>query len=250
MIRLNNINVTLGKNTQLENKILADLCLSAESGEFIVIIGGNGVGKSTLLNVIAGLITPDNGDVIIDEQTITRLPGSKRAAIAALVMQDPKVGTLENMTIEENLSFAISRGKLRGLSPYKNKKRVEFFKDKLATLEMGLENRMHELVGNLSGGQRQALSLMMAKISDSKILLLDEITAALDPKMAEMIMQLTAKLVKEENRTTIMITHNMQHALNYGDRTLLLSDGKITKNYGKLEKAKLSPLELAASFER
>lgn len=250
MIRIQNIHVTVGAGTQLEKKILNNLNLDIAAGEFIVIIGGNGVGKSTLLNVIAGLITPDAGDIILNQQNITYLPMRKRAALAALVMQDPKGGTIENMTIEENLSFAYARGKRRGLHPYHDRNRTQLFQDKLATLNMGLENRMTELVGNLSGGQRQALSLVMAKISNSKILLLDEITAALDPKMAEVIMQLTARLVKEENRTTLMITHNMHHALHYGDRTLLLADGKIQKEYGELEKQKMTAVELAASFER
>lgn len=248
MIALNNISVTLGKDTQLEKIILSDLSLQAKSGEFIVIIGSNGVGKSTLLNVIAGFIMPDSGEVIIDHQNITQLPQRKRAAIAALVMQDPKDGTIENMTIEENLSFAYCRGKLRGIRPFKNKNRTQYFKKMLSPLDMDLENRMHELVGNLSGGQRQALSLMMAKISNSKILLLDEITAALDPKMAEVIMQLTANLVKEEQRTTVMITHNMSHAINYGDRTLLLANSKIQKIYSRAEKAKMTPIELATEL--
>ncbi len=163
-------------------------------------------------------------------------------------MQDPKIGTMEDMTIEENMSFAYFRGKSRTLIPHNSIKRRSLFKEKLAMLEMKLENRMDELVGNLSGGQRQALALIMAILSDSKVLLLDEITAALDPKMAESVIKLAARIVKEEQRTTLMITHNMDHAIQYGDRTLLLAQGQIIKEYNSDEKKNITPLTLATDF--
>jgi putative ABC transport system ATP-binding protein len=166
----------------------------------------------------------------------------------AEVMQDPKIGTMEDMTIEENMSFAYFRGKSRTLIPHNSIKRRSLFKEKLAMLEMKLENRMDELVGNLSGGQRQALALIMAILSDSKVLLLDEITAALDPKMAESVIKLAARIVKEEQRTTLMITHNMDHAIQYGDRTLLLAQGQIIKEYNSDEKKNITPLTLATDF--
>lgn len=250
MINLANIKVILGKGTILQKEILSNLSLTIAAGEFIVVVGGNGAGKSTLLNMIAGLIPPDAGKVLVDGHNISRLSRQARASIAALVMQDPKVGTMERMTIEENLSFAYLRGQTRNLTFYKNKMRHQLFRDKLSVLHMGLEDRMQELVGNLSGGQRQALSLVMAMIANSKILLLDEITAALDPQMAEMIMHITAHLVREEKRTTIMITHNMQHALSYGDRTIVLKGGKIQQIFTQQERLTMTPAQLAASFER
>lgn len=248
MLKLNNINLTLGKETLLERQIIKDLDLTVTAGEFVVFIGGNGAGKSTLFSLISGYLFPDQGTITLDHQDITKWPQFKRAQYVAEVMQDPKMGTMENLTIAENMSFAYCRGKRRKLIPYTSCMRKKLFQEKLSMLNMGLEDRMDELVGNLSGGQRQALALIMAILCDSKILLLDEITAALDPKTAENVMQLAAKIVRDEKRTTLMITHNMDHAIKYGDRTLLLANGKVFKEYDSVAKKSLTPLILAKDF--
>jgi putative ABC transport system ATP-binding protein len=198
--------------------------------------------------VISRYFTQDSGKIFINERDVSNNSSHQMAAMVAKVLQDPRIATIDNMTIGENLSFAYMRGKARRLKLHTNPKRTELFKEKLALLNMGLENRLDELTGNLSGGQRQALSLIMAVLVDSEVLLLDEITAALDPKMAALIMELTAKIVAEEQRTTLMITHNMADALKYGDRTLLLAGGRIIKEYSKSERSKLTPSELAAAF--
>lgn len=231
MLQLKNIEVTLSKDTPLACKILQSLDLTVNAGEFVIIVGSNGCGKSTLFNTIAGNIRPDQGQIFIDGQDVTIQNCTQRVALVSLVMQDPRVGTMANMTLAENLNLAYMRGKTRGMQVFNTKQRREFFTSKLAQLEMGLENKIDQLVGNLSGGQRQALSLIMAIIADYKILLLDEITAALDPKSADHVMAIAARLVREEQRTALMITHNMQYALNYGARTLLMQNGKIVRAF-------------------
>jgi putative ABC transport system ATP-binding protein len=248
MLQLTNINVTVAKNTLLERKVLNHISLNVTHGEFVMIIGGNGAGKTTLFNTIAGDIEPDSGSIMLNNNNITDWPSYKRAGNIARVLQDPNTAVINGMTIEENLSFAYLRGKTRGLCLFSNKKRLAYFREKLKLLDMDLENRLTELTDNLSGGQRQALSLIMAIMANSAVLLLDEITAALDPKMADLIMQLTTRIVTEDKRTTIMITHNMAHALHYGDRTLLLDQGAIIREYSKQERATLTPTDLAAVF--
>lgn len=248
MLNLQNINVTLSRGTKLERQILQNLSLTVTDGEFVVVIGGNGAGKSTMFNVISGSLKADSGKVIIDDQDVTTLPQTSRAFSMARVMQDPRSGTMENMTILENMAFALLRDATRTLLPFVTKARKQLFREKLSMLNMGLENRLDETVANLSGGQRQALSLIMAIIADSKILLLDEVTAALDPKTAEDIMHLTNKIVREENRTCIMITHNMAHAIAYGERTLLLQDGRFAKEFAGAAKKQLTPTLLATEL--
>lgn len=233
----------------MERQLLSDLNLTLKKGEFITLIGGNGAGKSTLFNVIAGFMQPDSGRIIVDQLDITNKPSYERAKDVSKVMQDPKMGTIEQMTIEENMSFAYLRGKSRGLFPHQSGKRRRFFAEKLAMLEMGLENRLDEYVENLSGGQRQALSLIMSILCDCKILLLDEITAALDPKTADQVMRIAARVITEEHLTAMMITHNMHHALEYGERTVLLAQGKLIKEFSQKEKQSLNPQLLAAEFE-
>jgi putative tryptophan/tyrosine transport system ATP-binding protein len=228
MLKLQDINVTLGKGTPLERKILDNLNINIKQQEFMVIMGDNGAGKSTLFNIISGLIRPDSGKIIINKQDVTNMSRNKRAFMVSKVMQDPKVGTMENMTIFENMAFAIKRGQTRGLKLFLNNSKKLFFQKKLMLLDMGLEDRLNELVSNLSGGQRQALSLIMAVLTGSKILLLDEITAALDPKSSENIMQLVVKIVKEEKLTCIMITHNMADAVKYGNSLVVLKNGGLT----------------------
>lgn len=249
MLNLSNINLTLGLGSPLENKVFNNLNLNIKQGEFIVIIGGNGAGKSTLMNMISGLIKPDEGEVCLDNQNIHRLSSSQKAKWIAKVAQDPKVGTIESMSIFENMAFALKRGQRRGFQLFSNKHRTHFFKEKLSQLNMGLENRLTQSVGNLSGGQRQVLSLVMATLTDSKLLLLDEMTAALDPSSSKEVMRLTNEIVRAQNRTCILITHNMSQAIEYGDRILLLKQGSFIKEYNKMDKAKLTASELALQFE-
>jgi len=248
MLTLRDINVTLGKSTKLERKILNNLSVEIKSGEFVVVIGGNGAGKSTMFNVISGFLRPDYGQIIIEGQDTTNMSHIRRSALVSKVMQDPRVGTMENMTIFENMAFAFKRGQRRGLRPFCDNLNRQFFQKKLQILNMGLENLMDELVSNLSGGQRQAISLVMSLLADSKILLLDEITAALDPGSSESIMKLTANIIKYERRTCIMITHNMDHAINYGDRLLLLKNGVFIADYDSDAKSNLNYPTLASNF--
>jgi putative tryptophan/tyrosine transport system ATP-binding protein len=248
MLKLEKLNVVLGEGSQLRRHVIKNLDLEVKHGEFVIIIGSNGAGKSTLFNAISGTTKLKTGKIKINNSNITKLATHERSQFIAKVMQNPEIATIDNMTIEENLSFAYMRGKKRRLSPHLNENRIFLFKEKLSLLEMGLEHRLFELTSSLSGGQRQALSLIMAIIANSEILLLDEITAALDPKTAELIMKITAKIVKETKHTTLMITHNMSHALEYGDRTILMSEGKIIAEYGDKEKVGVTDLDLAAKF--
>ena len=226
MLELQDVNVVVNPGTSLEKKILKNLSLSVGRGEFLVVTGENGAGKSTLFNVISGGQSLASGRVVINGQDVTHSSQSQRAGLIGFVMQDPKCGTMESLSIEENLSFAFQRGKLRGLKFFSGSKRRDFFREKLSLLKMGLENRLDHLVGSLSGGQRQALSLIMAILNDSQILLLDEITAALDPEMSQRIMSLTHQIVRENQLTALMITHNLNH-VSYGSRKIELSNGQI-----------------------
>ncbi|GGZ77930.1 ABC transporter ATP-binding protein [Ignatzschineria indica] len=248
MLKLEGIKLVVGKGTQLERTILEDLSLEVKKGEFVVIIGGNGAGKSTVFNTISGFMKPEKGKILIDGVDVTKSSQQERAKWVSIVMQDPRVGTMENMTILENMAFSYKRGGRRGFSLFNNRERRHFFQEKLALLDMNLENRLNETVTNLSGGQRQALSLVMSIVAESKILLLDEITAALDPKIAENVMALADKLVRDQSLTCVMITHNMEHAIRYGDRTILLKDGKFRKEYSRAEKENLTVFDLTREF--
>jgi putative tryptophan/tyrosine transport system ATP-binding protein len=248
MLHLENISVKLGKGSQLERQVLHNLNLHVQNGEFVVLIGSNGAGKSTLFNTISGHVLPGEGHLKIDHVDITSMPTYKRAEFIATVIQDPRIATFDHMTLEENLSFALMRGKCRGLKLHKNAERLQFFKEKLKQLDMGLEDRLFDVTSYLSGGQRQALSLIMATLTEAKILLLDELTAALDPKMADVVMNLTSKIVKENHLTTLMITHNMEHALKYGDRMLILKEGHIVKEYDQEQRKNLMPIDLINVF--
>ncbi|WP_018122597.1 ABC transporter ATP-binding protein [Wohlfahrtiimonas chitiniclastica] len=249
MLKLESIDVVVAKGTKLEREVLSNLNLEVKKGEFSVIIGGNGAGKSTLFNVISGFMKPAKGRILIDDVDVTNASQQKRAKDVSIVMQDPRVGTMERMTILENMAFAAKRGKFRGLQFFNGKAQREFFQDRLSLLNMGLEDRLSDSVMNLSGGQRQALSLIMAILADSKILLLDEITAALDPKIAETVMYLANKIVEDSDLTCLMITHNMHHAIEYGDRTMLLKNGQFLKTFTREEKQNISAPALAAMFE-
>ncbi|MDR2737965.1 MAG: ATP-binding cassette domain-containing protein [Puniceicoccales bacterium] len=245
---MKNISVGFNGGTPVSSVVLKGLNLHVKAGEFVVIIGGNGTGKSTLFNVIAGLVRPTSGRVIIGGEDVTKISQHGRSGHIARVTQEISRGTMANLTIFENLSFASMRGKCRGLLPHSNALRRKVFSEKLASFGIGLENRMHNLVGNLSGGQKQMVSLLMAVLSESKILLLDEITAALDPKIAEKVMEFANKIVGRENKTTLMVTHNMSHAIKYGDRTLVLADRHFAREFHGAEKKALTPASLAEIF--
>ncbi len=227
MIELSNLDVVFGRGTPLEKQVLNKISLTMDKGSFVTVIGSNGAGKSTMLGVLAGDVIPTAGKVVIAGQDVTRKSTADRAGLVARVFQDPLAGSCGTLTIEENLALAASRGKSRGLSHALNSKRRAWFRERVASLNLGLENRMHDRMELLSGGQRQALSLIMATLSGSEVLLLDEHTAALDPGMAEFVMELTRTLIAENKLTALMVTHSMRQALDYGDRTIMLHGGKI-----------------------
>lgn len=226
MLKIEQVNITFNKNTVNERRALQDVNLTLESGDFVTVIGSNGAGKSTLLNVISGTYEADSGKVLLDGKDITYLKEHKRARKIGRLFQDPLKGTAPHMTIEENLGLAYSRGKKRGFSMGVKKSDEEFFREKLRELNLGLEDRLKTPMGLLSGGQRQAVTLLMATIVTPALLLLDEHTAALDPKTAEQVMRLTDEIVKEHKITTLMITHNIKNALEYGNKTLVMSQGR------------------------
>lgn len=248
MIKLQNINVTFNPETPLVHQVFKDFNLQIDTGEFVTVIGGNGAGKSTLMNVISGEVSVDTGNIILDEKNVTSALPFQRAGVISRVFQDPLLGTFADLTIEENLSLAYCRGKTRKLLPALNSKLRELFKDRLADIGIGLEKRLKDKMGLLSGGQRQAVSLVMATLQPSKILLLDEHTAALDPKMERLILGLTRKLIEEQHLTALMITHCMQQALEFGSRTLVMYQGNIVRDLSAFEREKLEPSELLPYF--
>lgn len=249
MLNLENIYKTFNKNTVNEKMVINDLSLHLRKGDFVTVIGGNGAGKSTILNLIAGVYPPDNGKIILDGESMTSLPEYKRAKHLGRVFQDPMMGTATNMEIQENLALAYRRGKHRGLRWGISKEEKSLYMDKLKNLDLGLEDRMSSKVGLLSGGQRQALTLLMAALTQPKILLLDEHTAALDPKTAERVMDLTQKIVTSNNLTTLMVTHNMKQAILYGNRLIMMYEGKIIYDVEGEEKSKLKVTDLLQKFE-
>jgi ABC-type uncharacterized transport system, ATPase component len=220
-----------------------------DRGEFITIIGNNGAGKSTLMNCISGVFPVDSGTILLDGEDLTRQPEYKRARHIGRVFQDPLKGTAFDMTIEENLSIAICKNRFHGLQPGISRKDREYFRERLALLEMGLENRMNQKAKLLSGGQRQALTLFMSIISEPKLLLLDEHTAALDPAAARKVLELTNLFTQENNLTTLMITHNMKAALENGTRTILMRDGQILMDVRGEERKNMTVETLIAKFE-
>ncbi|HCJ11520.1 MAG: ABC transporter ATP-binding protein [Verrucomicrobia bacterium GWF2_51_19] len=248
MIELRNIQVTFNAGTPLEHRIFHKFCLRIEAGSFVTLIGGNGAGKSTLMNVLSGDLIPEKGHVFIDGKDVTRTTAEQRSAWVSRVFQDPILGSCPSLTLEENLALAFLRGQRRGLSFCVNPERRVVFRSLLASLGIGLEKRLKDPIGSLSGGQRQAVSLLMATLLPAKILLLDEHTAALDPKMAEKILDLTQKVVMDREITVLMITHSMQQALRFGNRTLLLSHGNIERDFSGPARANLSTDALATLF--
>lgn len=250
MLELSGIHKTFNIGTVNEKKALIDLNLKVNEGDFITVIGGNGAGKSTMLNVIAGVFPPEQGVITLDGVNVTKMAEHRRAGMIGRVFQDPMVGTAGNMNIEENLALANRRGKFRGLGWGVKKSEKEFFKEKLNMLDLNLEDRMGTKVGLLSGGQRQALTLLMATLIKPKVLLLDEHTAALDPKTASKVLSLTEEITSKENITTVMITHNMKDAIKYGNRLIMMMGGTIIYDVAGEEKKNLTVNDLLAKFEQ
>ena len=250
ILELKGIHKTFNIGTVNEKKALTDLNLKVSEGDFITVIGGNGAGKSTMLNIIAGVFLPEEGDIVIDGVNVTRLAEHKRASMIGRVFQDPMIGTAANMNIEENLALANRRGKKRGLGWGVKKGERDLFREKLKMLDLNLEDRMTTKVGLLSGGQRQALTLLMATLIKPKVLLLDEHTAALDPKTASKVLSLTEEITSEQNITTIMITHNMKDAIRYGNRLIMMNNGSIIYDVKGEEKKNLTVKDLLLKFEQ
>lgn len=248
MLWLEHVSKTFNTGTINERKALIDAQLHVAPGEFVTVIGGNGAGKSTILNAIAGTWPIDEGAIILDGVNMTGLPEYKRAPYIGRVFQDPKMGTAADMQIEENLALARRRGQKRGLRWGVTKAEREEYREKLAILRLGLEERMTTKVGLLSGGQRQALTLLMATLAKPKLLLLDEHTAALDPATAAKVLETTDHLVSENKLTTIMITHNMKDAIEHGDRLIMMNEGRIIYDVSGEEKQKLTREDLLQKF--
>ncbi len=248
MIVLTHISVTFAKNTPLEHRVFNNLDLKINNGQFLTVIGGNGAGKSSLMNVISGDVPVDSGKILLSGHNVTTWLPHQRARLISRVFQDPLLGSYGDLSIEENLSLAYSRGTARRFKPALNGQLRENFRAILADIGIGLENRLKDRMGQLSGGQRQAVSLLMATLLPAKILLLDEHTAALDPKMETLILKLTQRLIDEHQLTALMITHCMQQALEYGTRTLVMHQGKIVRDLEGTARSKLQPSELVPFF--
>ncbi|NLZ57845.1 MAG: ABC transporter ATP-binding protein [Corynebacterium sp.] len=250
MLTISNINKTFFPGTVNERKALNGLNLEMKKGDFVTVIGSNGAGKSTLLNAISGRLIMDSGNISIAGTTVNRMPEHRRARYVGRVFQDPLAGTAPNLSIEENLSLALLRGKKRGLGSALTSRRRELYKQELAKLELGLENRLTAKVGLLSGGQRQALSLLMAGYTQPKIMLLDEHTAALDPQRAELVTTLTQKIVADGGLTTLMVTHNMEQAIRLGNRLIMMHEGQIMYEASEETKQKLTVRDLLGEFAK
>ncbi len=250
MLEIRNISKTFNPGTITEKRALSDLSLHLNPGDFVTVIGGNGAGKSTMLNAVAGVFNVDAGSILIDGVNVTRLPEHKRAAMLGRVFQDPMIGTAATMNIEENLALAYRRGQHRTLRWGIKPKEREEYRDLLAMLGLGLEDRMTSKVGLLSGGQRQALTLLMATLKQPKLLLLDEHTAALDPKTAANVLGLTQKIIAENHLTALMITHNMKDALQYGNRTIMMHEGTVILDIDAETKKRIGIEDLLAMFEK
>ena len=251
LLQLKGITKIFSRGTIDEVAALDNINLDVNADDYVTIIGSNGAGKTTLLNVIAGVFPPERrGKVMVDGNDITGLSEYKHATYVGRVYQDPNIGTAAKMTIEENLAIALLRGQPRGLRAASNKQRREQFRAALAPLGLGLEDRLNALVGTLSSGQRQAVALTMVTISKPALLLLDEHVANLDPRTAKTVLQLSDMIIHQERMTTIMVTHNMEVALHYGNRLIMMHEGKIIVDIGEVDKKALAVSDLVAAFER
>lgn len=249
MLEIKNVFKTFNPGTVNEKRALNGINLTLNEGDFVTVIGGNGAGKSTMLNMVAGVYPVDSGSIVIDGVDVTKLPEHKRAKYIGRVFQDPMTGTAADMQIVENLALASRRGKFRTLRPGVTKKEKAEYAEILKSLDLGLETRLTSKVGLLSGGQRQAITLLMATLKKPKVLLLDEHTAALDPKTAAKVLELTTEIVEEHNLTTIMITHNMKDAIAIGNRLIMMNDGKIIYDVSGEEKKNLTTADLLEKFK-
>ena len=241
---------TFNPGTPIENPALRGIDLHIPNGQFVTVIGSNGAGKSTFLNALSGDLIVDTGSIHIDGKDVTRLSAWQRAGMVARVFQDPMAGTCEGLSIEENLALAWQRGERRHLRPAVTSGLREIFREKLSILKLGLENRLTDRIGLLSGGQRQAVSLLMAALQPSRILLLDEHTAALDPRTADFVLQLTARIVAESKLATMMVTHSMRQALDVGERTVMLHQGNVVLDVSGEERAQMDVPDLLHMFEK
>jgi putative tryptophan/tyrosine transport system ATP-binding protein len=248
MLKLLNVSKTFNPGSITEKRALDNISLQLNDGDFVTVIGGNGAGKSTLLNLIAGVHYTDTGSIFLDDIDLTGKPEYMRAKYLGRVFQDPMMGTASNMEIEENLALALRRGKKRGLAWGILPSERTMYREKLALLDLGLENRMTSKVGLLSGGQRQALTLLMAILQKPKLLLLDEHTAALDPKTAKKVLDLTELFVTRDNLTTFMVTHNMKEAIRCGNRLIMMSEGRIIYDVSGDKKKSLKVQDLLEKF--
>lgn len=243
-IEIKNLDKTFFPGTNREQYALKNVSLDIKDGDFITILGGNGAGKSTFLNALAGSFSLDNGEILIEGRDISNIVEHKRAEFISRVFQNPLDGTAPRMTVAQNMSLALRRGRNRGFKLGTTKEDRKLFKELLATLDLGLEDRLDSEMGLLSGGQRQAIALLMVTMTAPKLLLLDEHTAALDPKTQKKIMELTRKKIEEKNLTALMITHNIQDAVKYGNRIIILHRGQLVRDINREEKEKLSAKEL------
>lgn len=250
MIELKDIQVTFNPGTILENRALRSISLEVPEHQFLTVIGSNGAGKSTLLGAVTGETPMIGGNVVIDGVDVTQRSVDKRASLCARVFQDPLAGTCGDLTIEENMALAYMRGKNRGWSMALSSNRRKLFQERISILGLGLEDRLGDNIGLLSGGQRQAVSLVMATLSDSKLLLLDEHTAALDPRMAAFVIDLTKKIIHEFNLTVMMVTHSMKDALACGDRTVMLHQGEIVLDVAGEQRANMKVPDLLEMFTK
>ena len=250
MLELNHLYKTFNPGTVNAKTALDDLCLTLADGDFVTVIGGNGAGKSTMLNAISGVWRPDSGEILIDGRDVTHMPEHKRAKFLGRVFQDPMMGTAATLGIDENLALAARRGQRRGLGWSITKAEKERYRELLATLDLGLEDRMTSKVGLLSGGQRQAVTLLMASLQEPKLLLLDEHTAALDPKTAAKVLEISEQIISRNHLTTLMVTHNMKDAIAHGNRLIMMHSGHVILDIAGEEKKKLTVEELLEKFSQ
>ncbi|WP_419901402.1 ABC transporter ATP-binding protein [Kiloniella sp.] len=250
MIDVKDLRITFGKDTPNENKALQGVNLTVSDGEFVTVIGSNGAGKSTFMNCLTGELIADSGKITIDGKDVSRWKAARRSSLVSRVFQDPLAGTCENLTIEENLSLAHSRGNSRGFGLAINNSKRSVFRERLSRLHLGLEDRLEDKMGLLSGGQRQAVSLIMATLQPTKCLLLDEHTAALDPRMQAFVLKLTNDIVEETGVTTLMITHSMSQALQYGTRTVMLHEGQVVLDVSGEERSSMDIHDLVDMFAK
>jgi len=250
MLSVENVHKTFEIGTPLETHVLRGVTMSLIKGDYATVIGGNGAGKSTLMNIVAGTHLSDSGKIMIDGNDVTNLPEYKRAKYLGRVFQNPMVGTAASMNIEENLALAYRRGQLRGFRWYISNKERAIYRERLAELELGLENRLADKVGLLSGGQRQALALIMATLKEPRVLLLDEHTAALDPKTAPKVLEIGNKIIERFGLTTMMVTHNMKDAIRHGNRLIMMKEGQIVLDISGDDKKNLTVENLVARFNQ